>query len=119
MAWSALVATCEAIAENVATGRLEGIHAKAGLVPELARALMVQTSDLIDPKRKRVRSGVTQLTKIAEHLLTVTSTGNEAVLQGDLKRIDRALRMINAQYSEGSLPLGSRSAAGHVRDHHN
>lgn len=116
-AWSPLLATCEAIAEDVATRRLEGIHQKAGLVPKLAQALMLKTGDLRDSQRKRVKSGVTQLTKVAEHLQMVADTGGEEILQGDLKRINRALRLINSQYSEGSLPLGAYSAAGHARDY--
>ena len=117
-AWGALTATCGALAEDVEAGRLGSVHQKAGTLPELAQALMLQADALNDSKRKRVKSGVIQLTKVAEHLKTISDAGSEAALKGDLKRIDRALRLINSQYPEGSLPLSTHSAAGHAGDHH-
>ena len=117
-AWNALLAARDGIAEDIEAGRLDSIHDKAGVVPELAQALMQQTGDLSDAKRARVKSGVTQLSKVAEHLRMVAGTGGVEVLRGDLKRIDRAVRLIRAQYSEGSLPLGAQSAAGHAEGHH-
>ena len=97
---------------------LDRIDEKVAVIPELAQEVMQQTGNLSGSKRARVKSGVTQLTKVAEHLHMVVGTGDADVLRGDLKRIDRALRLIRTQYSEGSLPLGAQSPAGHAKGHH-
>jgi hypothetical protein len=106
------------MAEDVEAQRLGSVRQKAGMLPELAQALMPHTGDLKDSKRKRVQSGVTQLTKVAEHLQATADEAGESTFQGDLKRIDRALRLISTQYPEGNLPLGAHPAAGHAGDHH-
>lgn len=115
-AWGALVAARDGIAEDIEGGRVDGIRWRARKLPELAQKLMQESGDLSAPRRSRVKGGVTQLSRVAEHLQEVAASGNADVLRGDLKRIDRALRMIHAQFPKDSLPLDPRSSV-RARDH--
>lgn len=103
-AWDALLAARDGIAGGIEAGRTDRISEEASAIPDLARSLMQKTGDLNDTQRRRVRSGITQLSKVAEHLQMAADTGDAEVFRGDLMRIDRALRLIRAQYPEGSLP---------------
>lgn len=117
--WGVLLAAYDTIADDVEHGRLKSIQANAGRVPDLARALMEQLGDLSGSKRSRVRSGVTQLSSVAEHLHGAAGTGNTELFPADLKRISRALQLISSQYAKGQLPVRAHSAAGHSSGHHN
>jgi len=116
--WHLLLAARDAIAMGIEAGQSDRIHEKAETVPKLAQTLMRESSDLSQAKRARVKSGVTQLSKVSEHLFTVAESGDPKLLLGDLKRIDRALRLIRAQYPEDSLPLSTQSSGGHAAGHH-
>ena len=116
--WGVLLDACDTIADDVEHGRLKSLQENAGRVPTLARALMGQLGDLSGPKRSRVSSGVTQLSKVAEHLHGAAGTGNTELFPGDLKRISRALKLISSQYAKGHLPVSSHAVAGHSKGHH-
>lgn len=107
-AWDALLAAREDIAGGIEAGRSDRIHHGAGAILGIAQSLE-PTGDLNGAQRKRVRSGLTQLWKVAEHLQTVADAGDGELLRGDLIRIDRALRLIRAQYPKDSLPVDRAS----------
>lgn len=101
-AWRDLLTAREEIEDGIAAKRPAQIRAAARNIGPLALVLQRVTTD-----RPRARSGAIQLSKISEHLVEVADRGDERVLLADLKRIDRALRMIAAQYPGGSLSSGS------------
>lgn len=110
-AWRDLLTAREEIEDGIAAKRPAQIRAAARAIEPLALALQRWTADLPGTKATRARSGAIQLSKISEHLVEVADRGDERILLADLKRIDRALRMIAAQYPEGSLP--GASSHGH------
>ncbi len=103
-AWRDLLTARGEIEDGIATKRPARIRAAARKIGPLALVLQRVTADPSGAKRTRARSGAIQLSKISEHLVEVADSGDERILLADLKRIDRALRMIAAQYPGGSLP---------------
>lgn len=110
-AWRDLLTAREEIEAGIAAKRPAQIRAAARNIRPLALVLQRLTADLSRTKTTRARSGAIQLSKISEHLVEVADRGDERILLADLKRIDRALRMIAARYPEGSLP--GASSHGH------
>lgn len=105
-AWDALLAAREDVAGGIEAGRSERIHHGAGVILEIAQSLEPK-GNLNDAQRRRVRSGLTQLWKVAEHLQAAADAGDRELFRGDLIRIDRALRVIRAQYP--GLPVDHAS----------
>ena len=102
--WSDLLKTRHAIAEAIETGRRRDLEMEARQLPRQGERLLEHAGDLDRFRRNRVKRGVTQLSKVAEHLQAVANSAGESELRADLTRIDRALRTIRSSYPGDSLP---------------
>lgn len=123
-AWTALMATRDAIAGDVESGALGEIHAKAELLPKRVAALVAQSGDLDAGKRARVEGAAKQVTRIAGALHEAADGGDATRTRKQLTRLDRLLELIRAQYPAGDLDAGARAhenhsaAPGHIHEAH-
>ncbi len=112
-AWTALMATRDAIAGDVESGALDDVHAKAEPLPELIAALLEQSGDLDAGKRARVEGAAKQVTRVADALHAAADRGDAARTQKELSRLDGLLELIRAQYPAGVLGAGAHGHEGH------
>ncbi len=106
-AWTALMAARDAIAGDVESGALGGVHAKAEPLPELVAALLEQSGDLDAGKRRRVEGAAKQLTRVADALHVAADGGDADRTRVELARLDGLLELIRAQYPVGALEAGT------------
>ena len=112
-AWTALMAARDAIAGDVESGALGGVHAKAEPLPELVAGLLEQSGDLDAGKRARVEGAAKQVTRVADALHVAADRGDGDRTRKELARLDGLLELIRAQYPAGALDAGSHGHEGH------
>ncbi len=124
-AWSALMATRDAIVAEVDAGRLDAVHEKAERLAPLASSLVDASASLEAAKRARVKGTVRQVSKVASALHVAADAGDATKTKRELERLDGLLRLLEAQYPQGALstsdqsmgdddPGGHGSGAAHV-----
>ena len=111
-AWTELRAARDAIAADVAAGRLKEIHAKSERLEPLTKALVERSAELSPDKRARVEATAKQIAKVAGSLHTAADKGDAAATKRELGRLDGLLELIRAQYPAGAL-APSGKPAGH------
>ncbi len=112
-AWTALMAARAAIADDVESGALGEIHAKAEPLPKLVAVLLEQSSDLDPGKRARVEGEAKQVTRVADALHGAADRGDADRTRKELNRLDGLLELIRAQYPAGALGAGAHGHEGH------
>ncbi len=112
-AWTALMAARDAIAGDVESGALGGVHEKAEPLPGLVAALLEQSGDLDASKRTRVEGAAKQVTRVADALHVAADGGDAARTRKELSRLDGLLELIQAQYPSGALDAGAHGHEGH------
>ncbi len=112
-AWTALMAARDAIAEDVESGALGNVHAKAGPLAKLVAALLEHSEDLDAGKRTRVEGAAKQVTRVADALHVAADRGDAARTRKELSRLDGLLQLIRAQYPAAALDAGSHGHESH------
>ena len=102
-AWTALMAARDAIAGDVESGALGGVHEKAEPLPGLVAALLEESGDLDASKRTRVEGAAKQVTRVAAALHVAADGGDAARTRKELSGLDGLLELIRAQYPSGVL----------------
>jgi uncharacterized cupredoxin-like copper-binding protein len=116
-AWTALRATRDAIAADVAAGKLGEIHAKSeALVPQ-GKTLLERSTDLAPDKRTRVESALKQLPAVVDALHEAADAGKADEVGRQMKRLDGVLELVRAQYPAAALTTSAsepdHAAMGH------
>ena len=106
-AWSALMATRDAIAADVEAGRLDAVHEKAERLAPLASSLLDGSASLEAAKRARVEGTVRQVSKVAGALHVAADAGDATKTKRELERLDGLLKLLEAQYPQGALSTGA------------
>ncbi len=112
-AWTALMAARDAIAEDVESGALGNVHAKAGPLAKLVAALLEHSEDLDAGKRMRVEGAAKQVTRVADALHVAADRGDAARTRKELSGLDGLLKLIRVQYPAGALDAGSHGHESH------
>ncbi len=113
-AWTALIAARDAIAADVESGALGGVHAKAEPLPELVAELVEQSVELNARSLVRVEGAAKQVTRVADTLHVAADRGDAERTRKELGRLDGLLELIRTQYPDGALDAGTH---GHVGPH--
>ncbi len=121
-AWTALRATRDAIAADIAAGKLGEIHAKSeALVPQ-GQALLERSTDLAPEKRARVESALKQLPAVVDALHDAADAGKADEVSRQMKRLDGVLALVQAQYPPAVLTTSAaepdHAAMGHDMSMH-
>jgi len=116
-AWRALRVTRDAIAADIAAGKLGEIHEKSeALVPQ-GQALLERSTDLAPEKRARVESALKQLPAVVDALHDAADAGKADAVGRQLKRLDGDLELVRAQYPPAALTTSAsgpdHAAMGH------
>jgi uncharacterized cupredoxin-like copper-binding protein len=116
-AWTALRATRDAIAADIAAGKLGEIHKKSeALVPQ-GQALLERSTDLAPEKRARVESALKQLPAVVDALHDAADAGKADEVSRQMKRLDGLLELVRAQYPPAALTTSTsepdHAAMGH------
>ncbi len=112
-AWTALTGARDAIADDVKSGALDDVHAKAEPLPKLVAALLEESGDLDAGKRARVEGAAKQVTRVADALHVAADGGDADRTRKELSRLDGLLELIRAQYPAGALDADAHGANGH------
>lgn len=116
-AWTALRATRDTIAADIAAGKLGEIHKKSeALVPQ-GQALLERSTDLAPEKRARVESALKQLPAVVDALHDAADAGKADEVSRQMKRLDGLLELVRAQYPPAALTTSAsepdHAAMGH------
>ncbi len=117
-AWSALMATRDAIAADVDAGRLDAVHERAERLAPLASSLLDASASLEPAKRARVEGTVRQVSKVAGALHVAADAGDATKTKRELERLDGLLRLLEAQYPHGALSTGVHSMGDYDPEGH-
>ena len=123
-AWTALIAARDAIAADVESGALGGVHVKAEPLPELVAELLEQSGDLSARSLARVEGAAKQVTRVADALHVAADGGDGDRTRKELRRLDGLLELIRAQYPDGALDAathgheGRSATPGHAHNKH-
>ncbi len=112
-AWTALMAARDAIAGDVESGALGGVHAVAELLPKLVAGVLEHSEDLDAGKRARVEGATKQVTLVADALHVAADRGDGARTRKELSRLDGLLELIRSQYPAGALPRPAAQSDDH------
>ncbi len=112
-AWTALMAARDAIAGDVESGALGGVHAVAELLPKLVAGVLEHSEDLDAGKRARVEGATKQVTRVADALHVAADRGDGARTRKELSRLDGLLELIRSQYPAGALPRPAAQSDDH------
>lgn len=116
--WASLKGVRDAIAADVESGQLGGIHEKSEGLEPLARAMLEKSSDLSAEQRARAESAVKQLPAVADKLHEAADGGDAARTSAALEQLDAVLELLSAQFPPEALEGGAAhsehgSAQGH------
>lgn len=112
-AWAALVSARDAISDDVESGALANVHAKAEPLPELADSLLDHSRDLEPGKRARVEGAVKQVARVADALHVAADRGDATRTRKELERLNGLLDLIRAQYPAAALDKAAHGQEGH------
>lgn len=123
-AWATLMATRDAIADDIESGALSDVHERAEPLPDQVKALLDQSRDLDAGKRARVEGAAKQVARVADALHVAADRDDGDRTRKELSRLDGLFELIRAQYPTGALDAegdgrGDHSAVpGHVHGAH-
>ncbi len=123
-AWKAVMQARNAIQADVESGALGEVHAKAEPLPALIEAVLEASTELDPGRRQRVEGAAKQVERIADALHDAADGGDRDRTRRELERLDRLLKLIRAQYSEGALEAvhdshgGQGASVGHGSEAH-
>ena len=111
-AWAALQRTRDAIAAEIASGELGGIHERSEALARSAQAVLERSAALAPEQRARVESAAKQVPAVAGKLHEAADAGDAERTSAALKQLDAVLELMRAQYTPGALE-GAESPEQH------
>lgn len=117
-AWSELRSVRDAIAQLVESGKLAEVHGQAARLGPLSQALSDGARSLPAEKRTRVEATLRQLPELGKSLDKAGDAGDAAATRRELKRLDGAIALIQAQYPADALSKVPAPAAVPAEDEH-
>lgn len=110
--WASLQGVRDAIAADVKSGQLGGIHEKSEGLEPLARAMLEGGPNLSAEQRARAESAVKQIPAVADKLHEAADGGDAARTSAALEQLDAVLELLSAQYPADALE-GGAAHSGH------
>lgn len=97
-AWAELKSARDAIARLIESGKLAEVHDQAERLAPLSGALAAGAKSLPDDKRTRIEATLRQVSELGKTLDKAGDSGDVEATRRELKRLDGAITMIQAQY---------------------
>ncbi len=113
-AWTALIATRDAIAADIENGELGDVHERAEPLPNLVTTLLEQSRDLDTKKRARVEGAAKQVARVADALHVAADRGDGDRSRKELSKLDGLLELIRVQYPKGALEPEGHGEHAHM-----
>lgn len=119
-AWGVIQTSMQTIESSINKGNLEPIHEAE---EELHTALhyMEENSGMVTgDKAKRLKSALTQAMKLSSNVHEISDTGNIPKTKTEFSKLQRALKLVEAQYAADALKNSGNEHAHHSdhRHHH-
>ncbi len=102
-AWAELKSARDAIANLIESGKLAEVHGQAERLAPLGQALSEGAKALPEEKRTRVEATLRQLPALGKSLDKAGDADDAAATRRELKRLDGAIALIQAQYPAEAL----------------
>lgn len=110
--WQEIQEHKEELNKIIKDKKLSDVHKTAFAIRDFAKALPDKSKDLPEEKLQRLKSAIKQIEKLAADLDESGDANNQAATEANFKKLEGALKLIEAQYPSGAL--GSKSAASYT-----
>lgn len=101
--WHEIQEHKEGLAMTIKVKELADVHKTAFEIRDFAKALLAKSKSLPAEKMTRLQSAVKQIEKIASDLDSTGDAGDQAGTEANFKKLEGALKLVEAQYSPEML----------------